>query len=395
METQTVALLVQAAGTILLFVVLLLLYRKFRRPAFLDWIASWAFFLVGTGLLPAVKDSLGQEGVRQIPLFALNAAMLSHVFFLVRGVRRFRNERAASRPVEMLWAIPILAASWLISTPSVPDATVAFVRAAAYLYTAIAFARAPGSAGGRLLLSSSFFLWAGVRSFVGWGELQAGSLVGLGNVYAFAHFFEMFLEMTVAVGIIILLFEASQSELKREMERLVESDSQAKEMGIRDRLTGLYNRHYFNDVIRRELARSRRHGMAISVLLVDVDRFKEINDIRGHQIGDEVLQFVANYLTACVRESDLVFRWGGDEFLILLTQADEASAAQKSEELGRSLPHIPGAEHLQPTLSVGWATHRPKAEFPRTLAEADARMYEMKLNRKKEREARERGPVRS
>jgi diguanylate cyclase len=135
--------------------------------------------------------------------------------------------------------------------------------------------------------------------------------------------------------------------------------------------------------------------MAVSVLLVDVDRFKEINDVRGHQVGDEVLQFVANYLTACVRESDLVFRWGGDEFLILLTQADEASAAQKAEELGRSLPHIPGAEHLQPTLSVGWATHRPKAEFPRTLAEADARMYEMKLNRKKEREARERGPARS
>ena len=113
-------------------------------------------------------------------------------------------------------------------------------------------------------------------------------------------------------------------------------------MGIRDRLTGLYNRHYFNDVIRRELARSRRHGVAISVLLIDVDRFKQINDVRGHQIGDEVLQFVANYLTACVRESDLVFRWGGDEFLVLLTQADEASAAQKAEELSRSLPAHPG-----------------------------------------------------
>jgi diguanylate cyclase (GGDEF)-like protein len=219
-------------------------------------------------------------------------------------------------------------------------------------------------------------------------------LVEMPAVYAYAQFFEMFLEMTVGVGIIILLFEASQDELKREMARLVESDTQVKEMGIRDRLTGLYNRHYFNDVIRRELARSRRHGTAISVLLVDVDRFKQINDVRGHQVGDEVLQFVANYLTACVRESDLVFRWGGDEFLVLLTQADEASAAQKAEELGRSLPHIPGAEQLQPTLSVGWATHRPKAEFPRTLAEADARMYERKLSRKKEREAQEGDPGR-
>jgi diguanylate cyclase (GGDEF)-like protein len=395
MGTQTVALLVQAAGTILLFIVLLLLYRKFRRPAFLDWIASWGFFLIGTGLLPTVRDTASPPEPQQIPLFAVNVAMLAHVFFLVRGVQRFRSERGSSRPVEMLWAIPILVVSWLATTPVLPPASIAFVRAAAYVYTALAFARSPGSAGGRVLLSASFFVWAAVRLFVGFAELRLGRSEGASDLYAFAHFLEMFLEMTVAVGIIILLFEASQNELKREMERLVESDSQAKEMGIRDRLTGLYNRHYFNDVIRRELARSRRHGMAISVLLVDVDRFKEINDVRGHGVGDEVLQFVANYLTACVRESDLVFRWGGDEFLILLTQADEASAAQKAEELGRSLPHIPGAEHLQPTLSVGWATHRPKAEFPRTLAEADARMYEMKLNRKKAREAREQGPVRT
>src|SRR5262249_45801093 len=101
MATQTIALLVQAAGTILLFVVLLLLYRKFRRPAFLDWIASWGFFLVATGLLPAVRDSLEQPEARQIPLFALNVAMLTHVFFLIRGVQRFRSERGASRPVEM------------------------------------------------------------------------------------------------------------------------------------------------------------------------------------------------------------------------------------------------------------------------------------------------------
>ena len=158
----------------------------------------------------------------------------------------------------------------------------------------------------------------------------------------YAHFLEMFLEMTVGVGIIILLFEASQAQLQQEMQRLVESDSQVKEMGIRDRLTGLYNRHYFNDVIRRELARSRRHATALSVLLIDVDRFKEINDVRGHGVGDEVLQFVANYLTACLRESDLVFRWGGDEFLVLLTQADEASAAQKAEELGRQPAAHPG-----------------------------------------------------
>ena len=393
MEAALLPLLVQAAGTILLFVVFLLLYRKFRRPAFLDWIASWGFFLVSIGVEGVLQQPGAADDSRKVPYFLLNLALLAHVFFLLRGVSRFRRERSASKPAEMLWILPILGVAWWFSGTNGPDTYISFIRAAAYVVTAVAFARTPGSAGGRVLLSSSFFLWAVERAVFGWAQLYYGA-AGMPKPYAYGQFFEMFLEMTVGVGIIILLFEASQDELQREMARLVESDTQVKEMGIRDRLTGLYNRHYFNDVIRRELAGSRRHGTAISVLLIDVDRFKQINDIRGHQVGDEVLQFVANFLTACVRESDLVFRWGGDEFLVLLTQADEASAAHKAEELSRSLPHIPGAEHLQPTLSVGWATHRPKAEFPRTLAEADARMYERKLSRKKEREARERGPGR-
>jgi diguanylate cyclase (GGDEF)-like protein len=391
-NAELMALPVQAAGTILLFIVFLLLYRKFRRPAFLDWIASWGFFLVSIGLQWVLLTSGARDEARRIPLFGLNLTLLAHVFFLLRGVSRFRRERSASRPVEMLWVLPILGAAWWFSGTSSPETFISFVRAAAYLVTAVAFARTPGSAGGRVLLSCSFLLWAVERATVGWAQLHYAGGLAMPAAYAYGQFFEMLLEMTVGVGIIILLFEASQNELKREMARLVESDTQVKLMGIRDRLTGLYNRHYFNDVIRRELSRSRRNGAAISVLLIDVDRFKEINDVRGHQVGDEVLQFVANFLTACVRESDLVFRWGGDEFLVLLTEADEASAAQKAEDLGKGLPYIPGAEHLQPTLSVGWATQRPKAEFPRTLAEADARMYEKKLSRKKEREARQPGP---
>ena len=387
METYLFSLLVQAAGTVLLFIVFLLLYRKFRKPAFLDWIASWAFFLGSIGLLAISRVA----GWRRVALPVLEVALLAHVFFLLRGVWRFRRSEAGSRPVEMLWSLPILAVAWWFSTMQAPEAPIAFVRAAAYLATAMAFGLTPGSVGGRAILSSSFLLWAAERAVGGWGLLRYPDPSTMPPIYIYAHFVEMFLEMTVGVGIIILLFEASQSQLQLEMQRLVESDSQVKEMGIRDRLTGLYNRHYFNDVIRRELARSRRHGGALSVLLIDVDRFKEINDVRGHATGDGVLQFVANYLTACVRESDLVFRWGGDEFLILLTQADEATAALKSEELAnRHLPKLPGDERLRIDLSVGWATHHANSEFPKTLAEADARMYEIKLGRKKAREMKER-----
>jgi len=394
-ENQTTpaqfALLIQAAGTLLLFLLFLLLYRKIRRRAFLDWIASWAFLFAGLSLQFSLH---GRAEANRALYLLMNAALLGHVFFLLRGTRRFRNPAARSSALELLWVVPVGAVAWWVSTSAesvqLAAAPTALLRAAAYILTAIWFAVTPGSAAGRIFLSISFLLWAAERAVSGLGILHFGSVADLPSWLQYLGFAGMFLEMMIAVGIIVLLFEATQARLAAEMEALVQSERELKEMGVRDPLTGLYNRHHFNDVIRRELANVRRYGTELSVLLVDVDRFKEINDVKGHGVGDEVLRFVANYLTTCIRESDFVFRWGGDEFLLLLPRTDEGSAAQKAEELARKLPKIPGTEGLHPSLSVGWATHRMAAEFPATLALADQRMYEMKVKGKRERAARER-----
>lgn len=374
----------------MLFIVFVLLYQKIKRKAFLDWIASWAFLMVALStlvLLPSLGPSRGF-------FFFVHACLLSHVLFLLRGVRRFRDDRLRSSRIELLWIIPILGVSWWTSIleegangRSVP---LIIGTAIAYAVTSLAFAITPGSAAGRLLLFASFLLWAAERAAFAYALARFGHPDQMPPLFDYSSFLAMFLEMTIAVGVIILLFEASQSRLAAEMHQLVSSEEQLKEMGIRDPLTGLFNRHYFNDVIRRELASARRYGTALSVLLADVDRFKEINDKKGHAVGDDVLKFVANYLTACVRETDYVFRWGGDEFLIVLPGTDGPAAELKAEELDRRLPNIPGTDSLQPTLSVGWAMHRSDADFPLTLAEADARMYEMKVIRKRERAERER-----
>ncbi|MCK5827473.1 diguanylate cyclase [Candidatus Bipolaricaulota bacterium] len=146
-----------------------------------------------------------------------------------------------------------------------------------------------------------------------------------------------------------------------------------------DPLTGVYNRRYFNQVIEQELARSKRHKRTIGFLMMDVNRFKEINDTFGHQIGDEVLKVVATLLQDTIRESDLVIRYGGDEFLIVLMETegesgqieDRIKAAFARRNMTNELVEFPV------TLAIGSANWHPAdtQSIEEVLAEADQRMY--------------------
>ncbi len=375
MPVYELSLLIQAAGTGLLFFLFLLVHQKIHLRALLDWIASWGFLLAGLAV-PWFAPVLGRG---PSILFLKNATLLLHAFFLLRGIRRLRNEKAGGG-ADLVWILPLFGIAWVTTTGGLAGnpAFLALFLAAVYVTAAVWFAVTPGSTVGRLLLSISFLLWSVVQALIGAALLRFRESGGISGTLQYAGFAAMLLEMMVAVGVILLLFEASQTRLAEEMEQLRHFDQLLKEKSMRDPLTGLYNRGHFNDVLRRELVSARLAGATVSVLLADVDRFKQINDRMGHAVGDDVLKFVANYLTSCVRETDFVFRWGGDEFLVLLPRTEETTAAQKAEELGRRLPHIPGVERLQPSLSVGWATHRGQ-EFSATLAAADSRMYDVKL----------------
>jgi diguanylate cyclase (GGDEF)-like protein/PAS domain S-box-containing protein len=149
-----------------------------------------------------------------------------------------------------------------------------------------------------------------------------------------------------------------------------------------DPLTGVYNRRYFNQVIEQELARSKRYERTIGFLMIDVNRFKEINDRFGHQMGDEVLKSVADLLKDAVRESDLVVRYGGDEFLVVLmeTEGECASIVERIERSVRARNSTNELVHFPVTLSIGTASWKPSDNdsIEEVLAEADRRMYEAK-----------------
>lgn len=152
-----------------------------------------------------------------------------------------------------------------------------------------------------------------------------------------------------------------------------------RQQAIHDPLTGLYNRHYFNEMIRSELGRADRYQHPLSLMMVDVDGFRAVNNRLGHLRGDKVLSVVAQRLKEKVRSVDRVIRYGGDEFVILMPETDGVlgQVAQRLKEKILQIPHELDLDGLTVGLSIGIYTrypHDPRS-LEQILEEADRRMY--------------------
>jgi len=149
-------------------------------------------------------------------------------------------------------------------------------------------------------------------------------------------------------------------------------------MAMRDQLTGLYNRHYLLDAACRKVARAMRHRYSICLLMIDVDHFKKINDEHGHLIGDEVLKGIATLMDTCSRQEDVVARFGGEEFVVLLGHCEITSALEKAQYLLDSIERLkPGG--IDVTVSIGVAELSSNGEtFADLLGRADLALYRAK-----------------
>ena len=131
-----------------------------------------------------------------------------------------------------------------------------------------------------------------------------------------------------------------------------------REQAVRDPLTGLFNRRYLEETLEREIARAARDGSSLSICMADVDDFKSLNDAHGHKAGDLVLRSLAEVFTAYSRAGDVVCRYGGEEFLILMPGADLDTTTRRAEDWRRACEQSK-VEHegwtLSTTLSFGVA----------------------------------------
>lgn len=177
------------------------------------------------------------------------------------------------------------------------------------------------------------------------------------------------------------LRDANQ-RLEAQLQRINELHAQMREQSIRDELTGVHTRRHFVEVAERELDRVRLEGGHLSLVMIDLDHFKAINDAHGHLVGDVALKAVGTMLVATTRSEDLACRLGGEEFAVLMTDTDHATALSRAETWRATLAAtsvLADGIVLRLTASFGVATFPSQAgSLSELLRLADSRMYRAK-----------------
>jgi diguanylate cyclase (GGDEF)-like protein len=189
---------------------------------------------------------------------------------------------------------------------------------------------------------------------------------------------EIATEMVMWTGLSLVLLLVMRTVRSQRLALKADGD-QARELARVDALTGLGNRRAFDEALDDELARARRAETPLSLLVADLNGFKEINDRHGHTRGDECLRQAATALRSTVRRPDRLFRWGGDEFAIVLAGADDDAAAALAYRVEKMVARScsrPGGGSL--TLTCGHATLETDMSADEAIERADAALLALK-----------------
>ncbi|MBS0320980.1 MAG: GGDEF domain-containing protein [Proteobacteria bacterium] len=257
--------------------------------------------------------------------------------------------------------------------------------------------------------TARFYLWAWTLMLLGVATLALRNLgllpTNTFTIYAllFASVVEALL-LSFALAYRIVLLTADRERLQREALATARGAEQALETTVAwrtrelalanaelestlatlervaatDRLTGAWNRRWFETAAHAEIERATRHATPLSLLLVDLDHFKAVNDRLGHAGGDETLVGVSDLIAENIRGSDSLTRWGGEEFVVLLPQTDLAGASTLAEKLRGLIQHARLPATCPVTASVGVAQYRAGQRLEDFIGAADAALYRAK-----------------
>lgn len=357
---------------------LLTLLYLFRGRAFITyWIGSWVLLAAALGIVARDHgETLLGRGLTGVAILCV----VWSAGLLVLAARAFPLH-SLNRTTTAKWAAGSAAGSLIaaLALPFVAAVSAGALATGALLgWGGVHYVRIGrrNRYAGAFLVGGCVCIAAAVNAGVG-GALLLGLAEGGGRLTVFNAVNAVF----IALGMHLLVFEDMTQELRLINRDLAAAHEEVKRLAITDPLTGCHNRRFFDEIERRELQRHRRYASPMAVMFVDVNHFKRLNDSQGHDRGDDVLRVIGLLLRRHVRESDYVIRWGGDEFLLMLTcteteahsKAEELKLAFRRERAAAGVPEYVG-------LSVGVAAVSRGADSLReAIRYADSRMYRDKL----------------
>jgi len=389
---QVVGITTQVSATILIAAFFLVLRLPGQRhPYFRFWRLAWlCLALALLALIPQIKA----PGGVQIPLsYGLyQMGKLLFLFFLFSGVLSYArgfNRRLAWRlglPATVAFALASILASrnfMQVMGWQVPLAVAAYAGASLLLLGLPAPRRSLGSllTGLALLLAAMLMLANAVYTFFPASDAAAGLRAWL-SVFAsrYGSFADLVLQVLMSFGMVVLAFEDTGREMAEAHDRLAISHRHLERAAYIDPLTGALTRRAFHEGVGMAVAGANYGVLA----MLDLDDLKGVNDARGHPVGDGLLRHAVESLRVRLRPLDQVYRWGGDEFAVVMVQTTLAEAGARLERLLGELPgfEVPPFPAIPVRLSHGLAAFRSSRDMPQALVAADRAMLEDKRRRK-------------
>ena len=190
----------------------------------------------------------------------------------------------------------------------------------------------------------------------------------------------------------IFCTDGKQCQLKSKLDALAAEVEQLTDLVTKDTLTGLSNYRHFTNIVSQEMERSRRTGQPMTLIIIDADHFKKVNDNWGHEVGNLALKLISSSIVKSIRQLDIAFRYGGEEFVVIFPNTDTATSIKAAERIRAEIESTPLIIQLDDsaapikhtiTVSIGVSSFPAKIEnddWHKLVARADNKLYEAKLN---------------
>lgn len=382
--TSSVAVTAHLVCVLLLALTFSYLARLFSWAYLQHWSLAWWSLLIGVG---AVRATLTWDGAGFWVLYL--SAQWVFLFYLLAGCR----ELATGHPVSLNRFLPALPVSILLATMIVPFfptfdrlyAVESVVLSLGFVLALVLTRRVTPihrTIGLRMMQVALVLL---ALLFLSYGPLfwiygRQGAFLWL-NYSPLADLFTLLL---LAFGMVFVVSEEARRELTDALVEVRRARDQMERQARLDPLTESLNRHAFHSILKGEgLDPAVRRGRG-TVIMVDLDHLKAINDREGHPVGDAAIQAAARAIRGLIRVEDYLFRWGGDEFLVLAPGLDSRRAAERFQTLEPGVPFAPRPDEPDTSLRLSWgiAEFGGRTSIQEAIAVADAAMYERRATRR-------------